>query len=349
MIRAYFLAAALAAGAMPLSAAPFTTLSGQAPQIIAHRGASAYLPEHTLGGYELAIRMGADIVEPDVQLTRDGALVAMHDTTLNRTTNAATLFAPRNGGYAVSDFDLDEIKMLTVTPFGPASDTFPGFTPSMPDAFKVPTLKEVLDFVNAHNSLTGDKIGVYPESKTPNRPELSRKIVDAMLEAGFTGRDQNTYLQTFSHLGALEMAEYQAGLGMHLPIAALGAAVGTPGAFGVYDFTTATVSSLESLSLFASGVGVSLGSPSLTAEFIASAHSFDLEVHGWTFRPTTIEAARAQFGTYFAMGMDAVFTDYPDLGVQVRTELTAPVPLPASLSLGLAGLSALVFLRRRRA
>ena len=70
--------------------------------MIAHRGASGYLPEHTLAGYELAVRMGADYIEPDLQLTRDGVLVAMHDDTLNRTTNVAELFAPRGGGYKVA-------------------------------------------------------------------------------------------------------------------------------------------------------------------------------------------------------------------------------------------------------
>ena len=79
------------------------------PQVIAHRGASGYLPEHTLGGYELAIRMGADFIEPDLQITKDGALVAIHDDTLNRTTNVATLFAQRNGGYKVSDLSLIHI------------------------------------------------------------------------------------------------------------------------------------------------------------------------------------------------------------------------------------------------
>lgn len=348
MIRSLVLAAGLAALSLPAQAASFLTLDGDAPLVIAHRGASAYLPEHTLGAYELAIRMGADIVEPDVQLTADGALVAMHDTSLERTTNVEALFARRNGGYDVSEFTLAEIKTLTVEPTGPAGTSYPGFTPSTATPFAVPTLREVLDFVNAHNTVTGDRIGVYPESKTPNRSELSKKIVDDMRAAGFTGADQNSYIQTFSHAGAQEIALYQSSLGLEVPVAALGAAVGTPGAFGVFDFTTSTISSLETLADFAGGVGVTLGSPSLTAEFIAAAHALGLEVHGWTFRPTSIEAARTQFGTYFALGMDAVFTDYPDLGVQVRNEMTAPIPLPAGLPLALTGLGGLVLLRRAR-
>ncbi len=87
MFRSLVTGAALAVMlASPTFAATYNTLSGEAPLIIAHRGASGYLPEHTLAAYELAIQMGADIVEPDLQTTADGVLVAMHDSTLTRTT-----------------------------------------------------------------------------------------------------------------------------------------------------------------------------------------------------------------------------------------------------------------------
>jgi glycerophosphoryl diester phosphodiesterase len=79
------------AAALPAHA----TLDGAAPLVIAHRGASGYMPEHTLAGYELAVKLGADYIEPDLQLTKDGVLVAMHDTTLNRTTNAWLTCSPR--------------------------------------------------------------------------------------------------------------------------------------------------------------------------------------------------------------------------------------------------------------
>ena len=79
------LLACTATGALAAST-PLSTLNGDAPIVIAHRGTTGYLPEHTLGGYELAVKMGADYIEPDLQLTRDGVLVAMHDATLTRTT-----------------------------------------------------------------------------------------------------------------------------------------------------------------------------------------------------------------------------------------------------------------------
>lgn len=142
-------ALALAASAVQASSVMpsglFRTLSGQAPVVIGHRGAAAYLPENSLGGYELAAAQGADYVETDVHLSADGVAIVMHDTTLNRTTNIEDLFAPRNDGYAVADFTAAEIATLTTDPTGPAGTTYPGFTPASLDPYKVPTFAAFLD------------------------------------------------------------------------------------------------------------------------------------------------------------------------------------------------------------
>ena len=347
MYRMLFCAAISVACASTAQSATFNTLNGAAPKVIAHRGASGWLPEHTLGGYELAIKMGADIIEPDLQLTSDGVLVAMHDSTLTRTTNVETLFDKRNGDYNVGDFTLAEIKSLTVEPYGPQADTsHDGFTPSMAAPFKVPTFDEVLDLVNAHNAATGDVIGVYPESKVPNRSELSRKIVETLNAKGFTDREQNTYIQTFSHDGARELAALQDTLNMDNAVAALGAAVEDNGVFGVYDYTTQITTTLTDLATFADGAGVSLSSASLNFDFIEAAHALGLEVHGWTFRPLTQDDANDLFAPYIAMGLDGFFTDYPNFG---RAAIdTAMVPLPAGGLLLIAGLGGLAATRRRR-
>ncbi|MEO7854893.1 MAG: glycerophosphodiester phosphodiesterase family protein [Rubrivivax sp.] len=97
-------------GIVGVTAACLFTVPGAswaaAPIVIAHRGASGYLPERTLAAYELAVRMGANYIEPDLQFTSDNKLVAIHDDTLQRTTNVSSLFATRKGGYRVSDFSL---------------------------------------------------------------------------------------------------------------------------------------------------------------------------------------------------------------------------------------------------
>jgi glycerophosphoryl diester phosphodiesterase len=124
--------------------------------LIAHRGASGYAPEHTLESYRLAIEQGADFVEQDLQISRDGVLVCMHDLTLDRTTNVATVFPARGQGegtsrhWRVSDFTLAELKQL---------DAGSWFNEKFRGA-RIPTFQEAVDAVRG-------KAGLYPETKTP--------------------------------------------------------------------------------------------------------------------------------------------------------------------------------------
>ena len=155
--------AALLLAGMLHSAAAFAA----DPLVVAHRGASGYLPEHTLAGYELAVRLGADYIEPDLQLTRDGVLVAMHDETLQRTTNVASLFVARNGGYKVADFTLAEVKTLTVTPTGTGKTSYPGFTPASPE-LRVPTFDEVIALAKAQSARAGT--ARWASTPKPSRP-----------------------------------------------------------------------------------------------------------------------------------------------------------------------------------
>ena len=144
-----------------LDAAPTVAV---APVNIAHRGASAYAPEHTLAAYRLAIEMGADYVEQDLQLTSDGVLICMHDTTLNRTTDVEEVFPDRSreveirgeprAVWRVSDFTLDEIKTLDAGVW--FSDEFAGT--------RVPTFQEAIDLVQG-------QAGMYPETKAPGEYE----------------------------------------------------------------------------------------------------------------------------------------------------------------------------------
>lgn len=361
LIRAAVCAAA-ALAATTANAASFNTLSGQAPLVIAHRGASGYLTEHTLAAYELAIRMGADIIEPDLQLTRDGHLVAFHDASLLNDnpagpplTNVAERFAPRNGGYLVADFDLAEIQSLETLPRLTASTTYPGFTPSAENALRIPTFREVLTFLTAYNTANGTDIGIYPEAKTPNRTEMNQLIVDDLKEFGFTSRAQPVYIQSFSYDALRDIAAIQAAAGTDMRQVALGGAVRQGDILGIFEFGANLFHPLDTMGGFAQGLGVFIGNfagQALSAEWIAAAHALDLEVHGWTFRPTTLDAARDLTLPFLAMGMDGFFTDFPDLTRAVIVEAApAPVPLPAPAALLVAALGGLAALRlsRRRA
>ena len=291
------------------------------PQVIAHRGASGYLPEHTLGGYELAIRMGADFIEPDLQITKDGALVAIHDDTLNRTTNVATLFAQRNGGYKVSDFTLAEIKTLTVVPTGTGKASYPGFTPSSANAFAVPTFQEVVDLAKKQSSTAGREVGIYPEAKQAD-PAMEDGILKTLAGNGYNANSK-VFIQSFSDATLRSLRTKQVAQNNKMPLILLGVAttaadgtarMGVTGATGVQALT------LKDVAAFTEGVGGLINNTTypVTKSFIDQAHAAGLKVHGWTFAQADAAPAAAEFRKYLDMGMDGMFANYPDLAVTAR-------------------------------
>ena len=178
------------------------------PILIAHRGASGYLPEHTLEAYALAIELGADYVEPDVVVTKDGVLIARHEPNLIATTdvNARPEFAARKRiakvdgvdetGFFASDFTLAEIKTLrAIQAFGERDQSFNG-------KFQIPTLDEVLQLVRRKSAEEKREIGVYPETKHPtyhrnlNLP-LEDRLLDLLARYGYTERKSPVFIQSF--------------------------------------------------------------------------------------------------------------------------------------------------------
>ena len=157
----------------PSFSLPFKTLNSMQPIVVGHRGASGVLPEHTIEAYARAIDMGADFVEPDLVVTKDGVLIARHEPNITSTTNVASLlqFASRRTtkkvdgvdetGWFASDFTLAEIKTLgAVITDTERSRQFDGL-------YKIPTLQEIIDLVKARRAATSREIGIYPETKHP--------------------------------------------------------------------------------------------------------------------------------------------------------------------------------------
>ena len=288
------------------------------PLVIAHRGASGYLPEHTLAGYELAVRLGADVIEPDLQLTRDGELVAMHDETLERTTDVAALFAPRDGGYNVASFTLAEIRTLTVKPTGTAAASYPGFTAAFPE-LRVPTLQQVIDLARAQARTTGRRVGIYPEAKQADAV-MEDKILDTLRRNGYDLTLEDVYLQSFSEATVRSLDAKQRALGLELPLVLLGAAVTAPDGAALLGVRGGGRLTLADVASFADGVGIVINKPEfpITRAWIDQAHAAGLQVHGWTFAQPDAALAAAEYRAHYDMGMDGVFSNYPDLAVAAR-------------------------------
>jgi glycerophosphoryl diester phosphodiesterase len=179
--------------------------------VAAHRGASGYLPEHTLEAKAMAYALGADYLEQDVVMSKDNVLVVLHDHTLETTTDVAKKFprrARKDGSYYAIDFTLSELKKLNVTERFDAKTgqaVFPGrFPVSFDIDFKIPTFEEELLLVAGLNKSTGWNVGVYVEIKEPEFHERSGKdivkaTIDTLTKYGYNQEGSNCILQIFDY------------------------------------------------------------------------------------------------------------------------------------------------------
>ncbi len=273
---------------------------------IAHRGASAYAPEHTAAAYRLAIAQGADYVEQDLQVTKDGQLVCLHDLTLDRTTNAEQVFPGRNrtldregralSGWHVSDFTLAEIKQL---------DAGSWFDPTFAGE-KILTFQEAIDLVKG-------KAGIYPETKAPEVYgnigfDMEKLVMDVLRtnRLDTPGADPKTpvIIQSFS----AESLKKMVGMGVRLPLI-----------FLVTDRdqdTWLTKARMAEIKTFAAGIGPSKTIISGNPDIVAWAHAAGLSVTPYTFRSAGQPAGktvRDEMDRFlYTFGVDALFTDNPD-------------------------------------
>ena len=181
------------------------------PLVIAHRGASGYLPEHTLAAYALAILQGADYIEPDLVMTRDGELVSRHDNELGLTTDVAQRpeFAERKRTQAVDgvsltgwfseDFTLAELKTLRA--IERIADIRPG-NARLDGSLEIPNLQEIIDLVKTLQQSEGRRIGLYIETKHPTHFQqlglaMEEPLVRILQRNGYADRDAPVYIQSF--------------------------------------------------------------------------------------------------------------------------------------------------------
>ena len=298
------------------------TLHGAAPKIIAHRGASGYRPEHTLEAYALAIAQGADALEPDLVVSRDGVLFARHDLGLARSTDVASRpqFASRAreiGGqrdWWVGEFAAAEIDALrAVQPNAQRTARFDG-------RFGVPRFAQVLDLALQAAPTRSTPIVIDAEIKQPHVfRALGIDMIDALLRdlepLSSTGPDAPVWLECFDHLFLREAYDRCGN-----PCVAL--------VENLPDGAAARDALLRRLAPWARGIAAAkhllwdeAGEDSGLAD---AAHAQGLEIHAWTFRddrsPAPFAGAREELFAAFALGVDAMFCDFPDTAVQARVD-----------------------------
>lgn len=307
--------------------------------VIAHRGASGYLPEHTLEAKAMAYAMGAHYIEQDLVLTRDDRVIVLHDITLDRTTDVADRFPGRaraDGRYYAIDFDLEEIRQLQATEGfrlvdGEREQGFANRFPLERSDFRVPTFEEEIELIQGLNHSTGRDVGIYPEIKQPefHRSEgrdISSAVIDVLKRYGYTGKTDKIFLQTFS-FQELQIIDSEimpaAGVDIRL-IQLLRNTDEYPWMF--------EAEGMRMLAENADGIGPahpliidpeSAPGALRISTLVERAHAAGLDVHPYTFRadPGQLPPYAESFADllekhYFTAGVDGLFTDFPDLAVE---------------------------------
>jgi glycerophosphoryl diester phosphodiesterase len=298
------------------------TLHGAAPQIIAHRGASGYRPEHTLDGFALAAAQGADAIEPDLVASRDGVLYARHDLGLARSTNIASHpeFRARAREVAgqfdwwISDFESAEIDTLrALQPMAERDTSYDGH-------FIVPRFAQVLELAQQAGRQRNRPLVVDAEIKHPEYFDaLGIDVLEALrrdLEPrGLSGAQAPVWLECFDH-AFLRRAREAFGNPCFALIETLPAAQDAREAL-LRELATWTrgVAALKYLLWDATGGGSGL---------VDAAHAAGLQLHAWTFRddraPAPFTSTRDELFAAFALGVDALFCDFADTAVAARAD-----------------------------
>lgn len=326
------------------------------PLIIAHRGASGILPEHTLVAYAAAHAAGADYIEPDVVLSKDGVPILLHDIHLEATTDVAKVFpgrARKDGRYYAIDFRFEELQKLRVSERGrPKSrgtwqqvypKRFP--RPSGADAaasphglnLRIPTLAALITLVQGMNISTGREAGIYPEIKAPafHRKEgydISKAVIATLAEFGYSKASDKAILQCFD---AQELKRLKTDLKTELRLVQLIGENSWQIAATDYE-AMKTQSGLKAVAEYAHGIGPWLpqvvtwnaSGQAQWSELMEQAKKAKLFVHAYTLRRDSLPKHVPSFAHLIGalqsapVRLDGVFTDFPSETLSIFNELS---------------------------
>jgi glycerophosphoryl diester phosphodiesterase len=302
-----------------------------APLIIGHRGASGHRPEHTLAGYRLAAEMGADYIEPDLVSTKDGVLIARHENEIGSTTDAEKKFPDRKRtktvdgmsitGWFSEDFTLAEIKTLR------ARERLSFRSHGWDGQFEVPTFDEVIELAQELGNELGRPIGVYPETKHPTYfRAIGLPLEDRMLASldrhGWNRPTAPVFIQSFE----TNLRELRQKTSLKL--------------IQLIEGKIPSDADLRTIKSYADGIGpntrlilpaIADGTLLPPTDLVARAHAAGLLVHVWTLRSEPVFLApsyhgdvAAEFRQFAALGVDGIFTDFPDAASRALRRSMAP-------------------------
>jgi glycerophosphoryl diester phosphodiesterase len=287
--------------------------------IVAHRGASGYLPEHTLASKAMAHAMNADYIEQDIVLSKDDIPIVIHDILLDDVTNVSEKFPKRkreDGKYYVIDFTFEELKSLEVTERFDSKtglQIYPKRFPKGISSFRLHSLQDEIELIQGLNKSTGKNIGIYPEIKKPkfhheNGKDFSKIVLEILTKYGYSTKDDLCILQCFD---AQELERIRNELKSELFLVQL---MEFPEQKNLLAFYAS----------YADGIGPwykHLISSKTTSDFsftslVEEAHKLNLVVHPYTFREDSLD----EFDSFQQMidviihkaGADGGFTDFPD-------------------------------------
>lgn len=315
-----------------------------APIVIAHRGASGYLPEHTRPAKVLAHVMGADFLEQDIVATRDDELVVMHDVHIDTVSNVAELFPGRqreDGRFYARDFDMDEIRQLTAWERMQAdgSAVYPGRYPAKTGHYKIHTFREELQLINRLNAATGRQAGIYPEIKKPawhqqEGVDISPLVLDQIGEFNGAEDPDLVYVQCFDDA---EVIRLKTELNCAWKLVQLIGDNAWNEASTDYD-RLRQPDQLAALAELVDGIGPNIahlynneGGMIQSSGLVEHAHSLGLAVHPYTFRsddyPADFESFEAlvRFCTE-DLAVDGLFTDFTDQVVTILSQIESRDP-----------------------
>jgi len=306
--------------------------------VIAHRGASGYLPEHTLSAAAYAYALGADFIEQDVVLSKDSHPIVLHDIHLDQVTNVKDKFPNRSRGdgrWYAKDFELLELKQLTVherTQLDGSGAIFPKRFPYGQGNFQIPTLQEEIDLIKGLNQSTGRNVGIYPEIKKPawhmqEGVDISKVVLEILNTNDYNSPADNVFLQCFD---SKELKRIKNKLNSSLPLIQLIGSNAWNESDDNYDLML-TRQGVKNISSYAVGVGPYLQllyqtsvannniQPTIFSQFV---RENNLLIHPYTFRVDAVPLAFKDFAEmviWFSnvLNVDGIFTDFVDKTVSL--------------------------------